>query len=451
MLQQLIAIFKNTFLESIRQPIYLIMIGIGVIALVINLNLAAYTMDDDNKFLIDMGMATIFLCGLLIAAFIATSVLTQEIENRTVLTVVSKPVGRPLFIVGKFLGVSGAVLIAVTILACTFMLTIRQGVLQAAKDPVDYPVVIFGVSAILLALAIGMAANFMYGWVFTSTTVGALFPLSFMSYVTVLAISKDWQFQLFAEHAVFGISPDLRPQILVAIYGLGLAILVMCAIAIAASTRFGQVMTLFACVMVFMIGLLTDPLIGKHVYKAQALARIMEVRSSRDTDDNFSDDGDWYAITLDKMIDLHRYQQETLGIEKTDPTPIFLAGDGRGQYMFGDFTVGRDQRTGEINRGIILTDFDAQKVTLRNIGGVPMEAIPFPGAYIHAGLPTTNTGWRIAWGVPPNLQSFILTDAVTQRHIVPFAYLFLLTIYAGLYITTALSVAVIFFQKREVG
>jgi len=101
MIQQISAIFKNTFLESIRQPIYLIMVGIGVIALVLNLNMASFTMDDDNKFLIDMGMATIFLCGLLIAAFVATSVLTQEIENRTVLTVVSKPVGRPLFILGN--------------------------------------------------------------------------------------------------------------------------------------------------------------------------------------------------------------------------------------------------------------------------------------------------------------------------------------------------------------
>lgn len=452
MFQQISAIFKNTFLESIRQPIYLIMIGIGVIALVLNLNMASFTMDDDNKFLIDMGMATIFLCGLLIAAFVATSVLTQEIENRTVLTVVSKPVGRPLFILGKYLGVSAAVLIAVTILASAFLLTIRHGVMQTARDKVDAPVVVFGVATIIISLCAGTAANFLYGWVFTSTTVGALFPLSMLSYVGVLAISKNWTFQLFVDGAVFGISPDLRPQILLAIYALALALLVMCAIAIAASTRLGQVMTLFTCVIIFVLGLLSDHLFGQRAFEADALCRISNVREGRDLDQNFSDDGDWYEVILDKMVDLRKYQHEVLKIEEDAPTPIYLSADALGHSMLGtEFDTKPNPRTGMIENGVILRNIDGQRAEMVKVGNLPMIRPPLPGDYIQGGRPKTRWGWRFLWGIPPNLQSFVLTDAITQRHIIPLSFLVLITFYAGLYVLTALGLAVILFQKREVG
>ena len=65
--------------------------------------------------LIDIGMATVFVAGGLLAAFVATGVLTREIENKTALTVISKPVGRPLFVLGKFLGVAGALILLSTL------------------------------------------------------------------------------------------------------------------------------------------------------------------------------------------------------------------------------------------------------------------------------------------------------------------------------------------------
>ena len=452
MLQQLYAIFKNTFLESIRQPIYLIMIGIGVLALVLNLNMSAFTLDDDNKFLIDMGMATIFLCALLIAAFVATSVLTIEIENRTVLTVVSKPVGRPLFILGKYLGVSVAVLVAVSILSSAFLLTIRHGVMQTARDNVDYPVVIFALSAVFLSVFIGIAANYLYGWVFTSTTITALFPLSIFAYFAVLTISKKWEFQLFTDNAIMGISPDLKPQILIGIFGLSLAVLVICAIAITASTRLGQVMTLFTCVMVFMVGLLSDHFFGQRAYQPQVLCRIMEVRDGRDMNDNFSDDGDWYEVTLDKMVDLRKYQQEVLKIKEDAPTPIYLAADALGHSMLGEvFDTKPNPRTKKIDEGVILRNINGQRAEMVNVGNDPMKRKPLPGDYIHGGYPKVKPIWRFLWGIPPNLQSFILTDAITQRHVIPLGYMILTTVYAGLYILASLSLAVILFQKREVG
>src|SRR6476619_3674644 len=99
MFEQLLAISRNTFFESIRQPIVLVLLIVAALAILLSNPLSSFTMEDDQRMYVDLGLATVFLAGTLLAAFIATGVLTREIENRTVLTVVSKPVGRPLFII----------------------------------------------------------------------------------------------------------------------------------------------------------------------------------------------------------------------------------------------------------------------------------------------------------------------------------------------------------------
>ena len=81
MIEQLLAIARNTFFESIRQPIVLVVLLIATVLLVLSNPLSAFTMADDQHMFIDIGMATVFLFGALLAAFVATSVLVREIEN----------------------------------------------------------------------------------------------------------------------------------------------------------------------------------------------------------------------------------------------------------------------------------------------------------------------------------------------------------------------------------
>ena len=56
-----------------------------------------------------------------------------------------------------------------------------------------------------------------------------------------------------------------------------------------------------------------------------------------------------------------------------------------------------------------------------------------------------------AYAILPNFQVFWLSDGVTQDHVIPPGYVGLTLIYGPLYILAALSVAVILFQRREVG
>src|SRR5512144_2346005 len=103
------SICRNTFVQTIRQPIFTVLFFATVFILVLELALAGWTMGEgpaeynetDQIMLYLTGISTLLTSGLLLAAFSASAALSREIEDRTALTVISKPVSRPVFILGK--------------------------------------------------------------------------------------------------------------------------------------------------------------------------------------------------------------------------------------------------------------------------------------------------------------------------------------------------------------
>ncbi|QNN22767.1 hypothetical protein HED60_10980 [Planctomycetales bacterium ZRK34] len=263
MFEQIWTIARNTFTESIRQPIFIVVLGAACLLLVLNPALSAYTLDDDNKLLIDLGLSTIFLGGLFLAAFTATGVLAREIENKTVLTVISKPIGRPAFILGKYLGVTGALSVAFWIWSIVFLLTVRHKVMSTASDHFDAPVLAFGFCALLIAAGVATWGNYFYGWVFTSRLTGWLAGTITLAYLLVLMITPKWQFQSITTEFVADDGKLL--QIITALMLVLEALAVICAVAIACSTRLGQVMTLAICLAIFLVGLSSDYFFGQYV------------------------------------------------------------------------------------------------------------------------------------------------------------------------------------------
>lgn len=248
----LLTLARNAFLESIRQPVHAVLICCGLLALLLNVNVAGYTLEDDNKLLVDLGLSTLFLTGLLLAAFTATSVLAKEIENRTVLTVVSKPVPRPAVVLGKFLGVAAAIAIAYWLLAIVFLLTVRHRVQSSvrAEDIFDPPVVTFGLLAALLSFLVAGLTNYLYRWSFPATFAVVGSGAATVAWGFVSCISRTWQLQNPAT--------DFNPQLAIGLALVFEAILVLTAIAIAASTRLGQIATLLVCVGMFLVGLVGE-------------------------------------------------------------------------------------------------------------------------------------------------------------------------------------------------
>lgn len=255
MIAKLYAIASNTFLETVRQPIYGVVLLATLILMILNVGLAAFTLGDDNKLLAEMGLSTLLLSGLFLASFSATSVLTREIENKTVLTVISKPVNRVVFLLGKYLGLLAALSLSYYLCFLAFLFTMQHEVLQTSADPWHYPVLVFGLGGAILSCVIAGLWNFLFGREFITTALLIATPLLTVGVGLCSVFGREWEVQPFLEGLPAG-------NYWLAAGMIFCAVVVLSAIALAASTRFGQVMTLLICLGVLMIGLITDYLLG---------------------------------------------------------------------------------------------------------------------------------------------------------------------------------------------
>lgn len=255
MIHKLYIIARNTFIETLRQPIYAVIIVSSLLLLLVSPSLTMYTLDEDIKMLRELGLSTLFISGLFIAIFASAGAITEEIESKTITTILSKPVSRPTFILGKFFGVTAAVLLAHYILTITMIMTIRHGVMLNATDTHDWTVITAAGAAVGLSLFLTAFLNYVYDWVFTSTAMVFAGIFSTFAILFIALVDKNWQFN----PAESGITRfDIYASIL-----LFFAITVLIALAVMFSTRFNVVITLTACVAIFLLGLISSYVFGR--------------------------------------------------------------------------------------------------------------------------------------------------------------------------------------------
>jgi ABC-type transport system involved in multi-copper enzyme maturation permease subunit len=97
---------------------------IGVVALVAFIYVPCYTFGEDIKMLKDAALTFIPVFSIIVAFWAASKSLAEEIEGRTALTVLSKPIGRLQFIVGKFVGIVWAVALMFIILGTVLLIVV---------------------------------------------------------------------------------------------------------------------------------------------------------------------------------------------------------------------------------------------------------------------------------------------------------------------------------------
>jgi ABC-2 type transport system permease protein len=254
-MDKLFTIAKNTFIETLRQPIYAIIIVVALFLFFLSPSLAMYTMGDDNKLLRELGLSTLFLASLFIAIFSASGAVAEEIENKTITTVLTKPVQRPIFIIAKFLGVAAAVVLAHYICTIALLMTIRHGVLESADDIHDRTVLASVAVIIIVSFLLSAFFNYAYDWKFSSTAIVLAAIFATFGIVFLAFIDRDWKFNP-ANNGINALD----------VYGsalLLLAAMIIVALALALSSRFNIVVTLSACIGVFLLGLVSDYAFGR--------------------------------------------------------------------------------------------------------------------------------------------------------------------------------------------
>src|SRR5215212_10748106 len=115
-----LTIATATAKEAIRQPAFFVLAFIASASLIASIFVSYFTFNEDIKMYKDTGMTTISFATLLLALLTASSTVAEEIEGKTAITLLSKPINRRQFIVGKFLGIELGVLTLFALLGTLF-------------------------------------------------------------------------------------------------------------------------------------------------------------------------------------------------------------------------------------------------------------------------------------------------------------------------------------------
>ena len=120
--------------EALFQPLFVILTLVGIFALFIFLLIPYNTLGEDVKLVITQGLTVVKLFAVFLAVWTASSTIADELEGKTALMALSKPLSRTKFIIGKYVGVMIAVTLLFLILGTFFVNTVSYKVVYDARE-----------------------------------------------------------------------------------------------------------------------------------------------------------------------------------------------------------------------------------------------------------------------------------------------------------------------------
>ncbi|HOL22395.1 MAG TPA: ABC transporter permease subunit, partial [bacterium] len=111
----------NTFQESLRKKTFYILLVVALIVIGASRFFSFLAAEDELKMIKDVSFSTIEFFGALIAIFTALAAVSGEIEKRTIYPLLSKPITRSNFIIGKLIGQSLIILLNVILMSIFFI------------------------------------------------------------------------------------------------------------------------------------------------------------------------------------------------------------------------------------------------------------------------------------------------------------------------------------------
>lgn len=159
----------NTFREIVRNRFLYMILFFAFIFLLFSISLGQLTIGDDEKVIVDFGLAMIEIFGIIGVLFVGSQLLFKEIEWKTIFLILSKPIWRHEFILGKFAWFSGTIALIVFFQALLFL-----GVLWL-KDIAVTDLILWSILFTFLKLEILLSLVFFFS--------------SFMSHILTILVS----------------------------------------------------------------------------------------------------------------------------------------------------------------------------------------------------------------------------------------------------------------------
>ncbi|TKB73074.1 MAG: hypothetical protein E8D46_11455 [Nitrospira sp.] len=170
MIARILSISLNSFRENLREKLLYNLLIFALLMIGSSILLSRITIGDYHRLILDIGLASINLFGVLIAIFVGIGLVSKEIDRKTIYTIVSKPIPRYAFLLGKYFG------LVITLLANTAVMVLGLLVVLYVMDVPITGLFFQSIGLIFLELMVITAVALLFS-TFTSSTLSAIFTL----------------------------------------------------------------------------------------------------------------------------------------------------------------------------------------------------------------------------------------------------------------------------------
>ena len=163
----------NTFREATRDRVVAGVVVAGLALLALSQAASSLAMGEGGRFTVDLGLTAISVLGLLVILLTGTSLVAKEVERRTIYNLLSRPITRPAYLVGKWAGLSAALWTVALLLGLALW-----GLLATRGLAGHGPAVLEGVFLAGLELTVVTALAVMFS-ALSTPVLSALYTLGF--------------------------------------------------------------------------------------------------------------------------------------------------------------------------------------------------------------------------------------------------------------------------------
>lgn len=168
---KVLSIALNTFRENLRDKLLYNLLVFALLMIGSSLLLMRLTLGEFHRLILDIGLGSINFFGVLIAIFVGIGLVSKEIEKKTIYTIVSKPVARYQFLLGKYLG------LCLTLLVNTAIMAIGLLAVLSMQDVPIHAVLFKALGMIVVEFMVVTAVALLFS-TFSSATLSAIFTLA---------------------------------------------------------------------------------------------------------------------------------------------------------------------------------------------------------------------------------------------------------------------------------
>ena len=179
------AVGLATAKSEMSQPLFLILVLVGVFLIGLFLFIPYHTFGEDIKVLKDSGLTLIMIFTIIQAVWAASNSVADEIDGKTAMTVLSKPIGRRQFILGKFLGISWTSFAMFVMLGAWLLIIVAYKPIYDARETANTDPTWQACHAETMRTIPGLALAFMETLIFVSISIAISTRLPLLANVMI--------------------------------------------------------------------------------------------------------------------------------------------------------------------------------------------------------------------------------------------------------------------------